>query len=170
MTIGSTFSAMRQASLVGAVALGVVLLPQAASAFGRGGFGGGFHAGGFGGAPLNFHPHFNAPPGPRPPGPGPGPGPGPRPPGPPPHPPGPPGPPPYPYHPGYLPPPYYPGVWAGAAAVGAALAVGTVIATLPPACETVIVNGYAYQRCGNTWYQPQYQGHSTVYVVVAPPR
>lgn len=159
--------------------------------FHPGGFGGGraFH-----GAPLNFGPHFNAPHGPGPgapgfrPGPGagpgphagPGPGPGPHPPGPGPgpHPPGPgpgprPGPGPGPYNPGYWAAPFYPaygpGVWAAGAAAGATLAIGTMAATLPEACETVVVSGVTYERCGATWYQPQYVGNRTVYAVVAPP-
>jgi hypothetical protein len=33
-----------------------------------------------------------------------------------------------------------------------------------------MVDGVAYQQCGNTWYQPQYAGTETQYVVVAAPR
>ncbi|BBF93970.1 hypothetical protein [Blastochloris tepida] len=118
-------------------------------------------------------------PGPHPPGPGPyPPGPGPHPPGPGPYPPGPPPPPPPPYPgPGFWPAPYYPdynpGAWAAGAAglaVGAALAVGTMSATLPGGCETVVVGGTTYEQCGSTWFQPQYQSNRTVYVVVPPPR
>jgi hypothetical protein len=32
-----------------------------------------------------------------------------------------------------------------------------------------MVNGLTYQQCGSTWYQPQFAGTSTTYVVVAPP-
>jgi hypothetical protein len=31
------------------------------------------------------------------------------------------------------------------------------------------VNGIAYQQCGSTWYQPQYNGGSVSYVVVDHP-
>jgi hypothetical protein len=54
--------------------------------------------------------------------------------------------------------------------VGAALAVGTMSATLPGGCETVVVGGTTYEQCGSTWFQPQYQSNRTVYVVVPPPR
>jgi hypothetical protein len=33
-----------------------------------------------------------------------------------------------------------------------------------------MVNGFAYQQCGSTWYQPQISGGSTTYIVVNPPR
>jgi hypothetical protein len=47
--------------------------------------------------------------------------------------------------------------------------VGSIAYSLPPSCSTVIVNGYAYQQCGNTWYQPQMSGSSTTYIVVNNP-
>jgi hypothetical protein len=47
--------------------------------------------------------------------------------------------------------------------------VGSIVNTLPPSCTTVIVNGFAYQQCGNTWYQPQMSGSSTTYIVVNNP-
>lgn len=57
-----------------------------------------------------------------------------------------------------------------AAAVVTAAVVGSVVYSLPPACSTVIVNGFAYQQCGSTWYQPRMSGSSVTYVVVAPLR
>ena len=67
------------------------------------------------------------------------------------------------------------GGWGTAAAVATtaavtAAAVGSIVNTLPPSCAPVVVNGYTYQQCGNTWYQPQISGSSTTYVVVNPPR
>jgi hypothetical protein len=66
------------------------------------------------------------------------------------------------------------GIGVGAAiAIGVAgLAVGSIItaASMPPSCNMVNVNGLTYQRCGNTWYQPQYAGSQVNYVVVNPPR
>jgi hypothetical protein len=56
-----------------------------------------------------------------------------------------------------------------AAAVTAA-AIGSRLYTLPPACTRIVVNGVSYQRCGSTWYQPQFSGTETVYIVVAPPQ
>jgi hypothetical protein len=55
-------------------------------------------------------------------------------------------------------------------AIVTAAVIGTRVYALPPACTTVIVNGFAYQQCGSTWYQPQFVGTSTSYVVVAAPR
>jgi len=59
-------------------------------------------------------------------------------------------------------------------AVGAltGLVVGTIVtaASMPPSCSSVIVNGIAYQQCGNTWYQPHYAGSQVNYIVVNPPR
>jgi hypothetical protein len=65
--------------------------------------------------------------------------------------------------------------WGTAAAVATtaavtAAAVGSIVNTLPPSCSTVVVNGFAYQQCGNVWYQPQITGSSTSYVVVNAPR
>ncbi|NVO15350.1 MAG: hypothetical protein HXX10_15075 [Rhodoplanes sp.] len=116
------------------------------------------------------------PPGPLPPGPHPLP-PGPLPPGPlPPRPLPPPPPPPYGYHPGYYPAPYYPdyrtGAWvapAVGAAVGATIAIGSIVSALPDGCETIEFNGSAYAQCGGTWYEPQFDGNRTIYVVVGSP-
>lgn len=55
-------------------------------------------------------------------------------------------------------------VVAGAAVVGA-VAVGTVVATLPPSCTKVVVNGVVYQNCDNVYYVPQ----GTQYIVVEEP-
>ena len=67
------------------------------------------------------------------------------------------------------------GGWGVAAAVATtavvtAAVVGTRVTVLPPACTVVYVNGFAYQQCGTVWYQPQFVGTSTTYVVVNPPR
>jgi hypothetical protein len=56
------------------------------------------------------------------------------------------------------------------ASVSTAVAIGTVVHSLPPACSAVEVGNIAYQQCGSTWYQPQYAGTQLTYVVVAPPR
>jgi len=57
-----------------------------------------------------------------------------------------------------------------AATMVTAAVIGSIVNTLPPSCSTIIVNGLAYQQCGSTWYQPQFAGSSTTYVVVAAPR
>jgi hypothetical protein len=59
---------------------------------------------------------------------------------------------------------------ATTAAVGAAVVVGSVVRSLPPACTSVMVGNVAYQQCGNTYYQPRYAGSQVTYVVVNPPR
>ncbi len=69
----------------------------------------------------------------------------------------------------------YHGGWGTAAAIATTAAataavVGSVVHSLPSSCSTVIVNGFAYQECGDVWYQPQLTGSSTTYVVVNPPR
>ena len=57
-----------------------------------------------------------------------------------------------------------------AAAVVTAAVVGSIVHSVPPSCSSVIVNGLAYQQCGSTWYQPQFSGTTTTYIVVNPPR
>ncbi|HVK50931.1 MAG TPA: hypothetical protein VM469_04230 [Pseudoxanthomonas sp.] len=64
--------------------------------------------------------------------------------------------------------------FATAAAVTAGVAVtsaviGSIVNSVPPSCVTTVVNGIAYQQCGNTWYQPQYAGTTVQYVVVNAP-
>ena len=60
-------------------------------------------------------------------------------------------------------------VAVAAVAVTAAV-IGSMVNTLPPACSMVVVNGITYQQCGSTWYQPQFVGGATTYVVIAAPR
>jgi hypothetical protein len=65
------------------------------------------------------------------------------------------------------------GAFVAGAVVGAAVTaavVGSRVNTLPPACQVVIINGFAYQQCGTVWYQPQMSGSSTTYIVVNAPR
>ena len=57
-----------------------------------------------------------------------------------------------------------------AAVMVTAAVIGSVVNTLPPSCTMVMMNGFAYQQCGSTWYQPQIAGSSTTYVVVNSPR
>ena len=59
----------------------------------------------------------------------------------------------------------------GVAVVGTStVVVGTRVTVLPASCTVVRVNGFTHSHCGNTWYQPQFVGTSTAYVVVAAPR
>ena len=60
---------------------------------------------------------------------------------------------------------YYGGAALVGAAVVGAVVVGTVVATLPPACSSVIVNGIRYQNCDGAYYQPQ----GTQYIIVDSP-
>ena len=57
-----------------------------------------------------------------------------------------------------------------ATAVVTAAVVGSIVHSVPPSCSSVIVNGLAYQQCGSTWYQPQFAGSTTTYIVVNAPR
>jgi len=57
-----------------------------------------------------------------------------------------------------------------ATAMVTAAVIGSMVNTLPPSCSVVMVNGLTYQHCGSTWYQPQFVGTSTTYVVVAAPQ
>ena len=61
-------------------------------------------------------------------------------------------------------------VAAAAAVTATAIAVGSLVRTLPPSCSTVVVNGVSYSQCGSTWYLPQYSGTTVQYVVVNAPR
>jgi hypothetical protein len=67
---------------------------------------------------------------------------------------------------------YHPVARAAAYTAGAAVtaaAIGSVYNTLPASCVVTTVNGVTYQQCGSTWYQPQFDGTTTTYVVVSPP-
>ena len=64
---------------------------------------------------------------------------------------------------------YHPAAVITGAIVTAAV-IGSIVNSVPSGCSTVIVNGFAYQQCGNTWYQPQISGSSTTYIVVNAPR
>ena len=73
---------------------------------------------------------------------------------------------------GYYGPSYHSGPSVAgvvAATVVTAAVVGTVVRSLPPSCSTVYANGFAYQNCGGTYYQPQYQGSNVTYIVVNQP-
>jgi hypothetical protein len=65
--------------------------------------------------------------------------------------------------------PVYPAAYAAAAIVATAVVVGSIVNTLPVGCTTVYRNGFAYQQCGSTYYQPQFSGSSTTYIVVNNP-
>lgn len=69
---------------------------------------------------------------------------------------------------------YHPHPVAAVAAVTAtamvtAAVIGSMVNTLPPSCSVVMLNGFTYQQCGSTWYQPQMVGTTTNYIVVSPP-
>ncbi len=44
-----------------------------------------------------------------------------------------------------------------------------MVNSLPPSCSAVTANGVTYQKCGSTYYQPQFSGGNTTYVVVNAP-
>ncbi len=60
-------------------------------------------------------------------------------------------------------------VAVAAATTATAVVVGSMVHTLPPNCTTIVANGVTYQQCGSTYYQPQFSGGNTTYVVVNQP-
>jgi hypothetical protein len=60
-------------------------------------------------------------------------------------------------HSGYYGQQYYHGgaaVATGVAVGATAIAVGSIVASLPPNCTTIVANGVAYQNCSGTYYVP----------------
>jgi hypothetical protein len=57
-----------------------------------------------------------------------------------------------------------------AGAVTAGIVVGSIVAALPPGCESEVVEGTTYYHCNGTWYLPYYEGSVLKYKVVRPPR
>lgn len=51
-----------------------------------------------------------------------------------------------------------------------ALAIGTVVASLPAGCTTSSVNNVEYYHCGPNWYRTAFQGNTLVYVTTDPPK
>lgn len=50
----------------------------------------------------------------------------------------------------------------------ATLAVGSAVPALPTGCESAVIGGVTYQKCGGVYYRPAYQGNTLVYIVSAP--
>jgi hypothetical protein len=73
------------------------------------------------------------------------------------------------YHGGYYGGGYYHTGPSVGAVVATAIVVGAIVSSLPPSCTTIMANGFAYQNCGGTYYQPRYAGSSVTYVVVNRP-
>ena len=55
-----------------------------------------------------------------------------------------------------------------AAPVAYAPPVGTVVASLPPGCSSMSVNGVSYMSCAGVWYRPFYSGGALMYQVSTP--
>jgi hypothetical protein len=60
--------------------------------------------------------------------------------------------------------------WRAVAGVGAAIAIGTMLARPPTGATTVVIGGTTYWVHQNTYYMRVYSGGSVAYQVVAPPR
>lgn len=60
--------------------------------------------------------------------------------------------------------------WRLVAGVGAAIAIGTMLARPPAASTTVVISGTTYWRYQNTYYTRVYSSGSVAYQVVAAPR
>jgi hypothetical protein len=79
------------------------------------------------------------------------------------------------YESGYHDYDYSAGTTKTAAAVAAAVdlnttVMGTILYTPPAAYIITIVNGITYFQAAGAWYQPQFNGTTTVYVIVPAPR
>ena len=61
------------------------------------------------------------------------------------------------------------GVAIGATAAVTSAVVGSMLYTLPPACNPYPYASMTYYSCGGVYYQPQYQGSTVTYVVVDRP-
>jgi hypothetical protein len=61
------------------------------------------------------------------------------------------------------------GVAVGAVAGMTAAAIGASYYALPPGCPPYPWGGYTYYSCGGSWYQPQYEGDTVVYVTIPDP-
>ena len=59
--------------------------------------------------------------------------------------------------------------WRAVAGVGAAIAIGTMLAKPPAAATTVVVTGSSYYYSEGTYYTRVISDGATVYQVVAPP-
>ena len=59
---------------------------------------------------------------------------------------------------------------AAAAALAPALAIGTVVHTLPAGCVATPVGGVQYNHCGNDYYRAVFQGNDLVDVTTEPPQ
>jgi len=59
---------------------------------------------------------------------------------------------------------YHP-IAAAAVVTATAVAIGSMVRTVPAGCVPVNYGGMVYQQCGSTWYQPQ----GSQYVVINPP-
>lgn len=58
---------------------------------------------------------------------------------------------------------------AAANMTASAVAVGTVVQTLPAGCKAVTVDNTQYQDCSGSFYKTAFQGNNLVYVVVESP-
>jgi hypothetical protein len=61
------------------------------------------------------------------------------------------------------------GVAIGATAAVTSAVVGSMLYTLPPACNPYPYASMTFYSCGGVYYQPQYQGSTVTYVVVDRP-
>ena len=56
------------------------------------------------------------------------------------------------------------------AAAPGALAVGTIVSSLPDGCPPLTVDDVQYYSCGGNWYRAAYQENNLVYVTTDPPQ
>jgi len=46
--------------------------------------------------------------------------------------------------------------------------IGTVVASLPPGCSSMSINGVSYMNCAGVFYMPFYSGGALMYQVTTP--
>jgi hypothetical protein len=57
---------------------------------------------------------------------------------------------------------------AAAHAASSALPIGTMVPSLPPGCQSMVIGGINYFHCGSVYYRAGFQGNSVVYIVSTP--
>ena len=57
---------------------------------------------------------------------------------------------------------------AAAEQAAASLPVGTMVPSLPPGCQSMVIGGVNYFQCGSIYYRAGFQGNNVVYIVSQP--
>jgi multidrug efflux pump subunit AcrA (membrane-fusion protein) len=57
---------------------------------------------------------------------------------------------------------------AAAQQAAASLPVGSMVPSLPPGCDSQVINGVNFFRCGNVFYRAGFVGNNVMYIVSVP--